>query len=98
MGKEDRVPRGHVRDGDLRSDLFEAPTFWHGNLSRQGRAANQAEIETEYEVFLGAERCGHALRRFQLSAVPLTVGEGEPVWQKSLVPRDRKRGRRVDAA
>src|SRR3989454_11569129 len=69
----------------------------HRRPARPSLRVEVHELVDDWRL-LGAEGRGHACRRFQLAAVPLTIGKGERVRQEPLVAGDRQRGRRVHAA
>src|SRR5437870_9331773 len=69
----------------------------HRRPARPSLRVEVHELVDDWRL-LGAEGRGHACRRFQLAAVPLTIGEGQRVRQESLIAGDRQRGRRVHAA
>src|SRR5439155_390342 len=56
--EEDRVTRRHVRHGDFLRHLLWSPTLGHGDVVREGRATEGAQVEREGLVPCGAQRCG----------------------------------------
>src|SRR2546423_6608679 len=97
VGEEDRVARGDVGDRNIHFVLCPA-IFRHGNVIRQRRTAENAEIDSSNTVVADARTSSHASSGVQFELMALAVIERQRVYFVSVTKCDRECRRRIEAA
>jgi transposase InsO family protein len=96
-GEKDRIPRGHIGDGDV-VGMFHIAILGHRHVRGERAAAEGPQVDVRHALALGTQLLRHARGTFQLETMSLPVVETQGHASKAARPHPGQRDRAVQAA